>query len=188
MTSATSIVCVLMSTVPPRVHELPEEVLEEARALGVEADHRLVDHDHLRAVHQRARDDQLLAHAVAVGLGELALPGRQLEQLEQLVDAALDRRALVAVERRGEAEELPAGELVVDERPVGDVAEPRLGLERARLRCRSPPTITAPLVGRRMPAIIRIVVVFPAPLGPSKPNSSPRGTSRSMPSTAVNLP
>ena len=48
--------------------------------------------------------------------------------------------------------------------------------------------VAAPLVGRRMQAIIRIEVVLPAPLGPSRPNSSPRGTSRSMPSTAVNLP
>ena len=47
---------------------------------------------------------------------------------------------------------------------------------------------TDPDVGRRMPAIIRSVVVFPAPLGPRKPNSSPRGTSRSTLSTAVNDP
>ncbi len=52
----------------------------------------------------------------------------------------------------------------------------------------TPPTWTDPLVGWRIPAIIRIVVVLPAPLGPSSPNSSPRDTSREIPSTAVNLP
>jgi hypothetical protein len=52
----------------------------------------------------------------------------------------------------------------------------------------SPPTWIVPLVGWRIPAIMRIVVVLPAPFGPSSPNSSPRGTSSEMPSTAVNLP
>src|SRR3954470_11189372 len=54
---------------------------------------------------------------------------------------------------------------------------------------RSTPAIEiSPAVGRRMPAIMRSVVVLPAPLGPRKPNSSPRGTSRSIASTAVKLP
>ena len=36
--------------------------------------------------------------------------------------------------------------------------------------------------------IIRIVVVFPEPFGPSSPQMLPRGTSKSKPSTAVCLP
>src|SRR2546429_3706118 len=36
----------------------------------------------------------------------------------------------------------------------------------------SPPRSTRPLVGRRMPAIIRSVVVFPAPFGPRHPYST----------------
>src|SRR2546422_5207603 len=40
-------------------------------------------HDVLRPVDQRARDDQLLAHPVAVGLDQLVLPARQLEHLER---------------------------------------------------------------------------------------------------------
>ena len=35
---------------------------------------------------------------------------------------------------------------------------------------------------------MRMVVVFPAPLGPMNPYSPPRGTSRSSRSTAVNPP
>jgi hypothetical protein len=57
-----------------------------------------------------------------------------------------------------------------------------------RARRSIPATVMLPLVGRRIPAIIRIVVVLPAPFGPSRPNSSPRGTCRVMASTAVNLP
>ena len=37
-------------------------------------------------------------------------------------------------------------------------------------------------------AIIRIVEDLPAPLGPRKPNDSPRATSMSIPSTAVKSP
>src|SRR5437762_11194247 len=39
-----------------------------------------------------------------------------------------------------------------------------------------------------MPAIMRSVVVFPAPFGPRNPNNSPSGTDRSIESTAVNSP
>src|SRR3977135_2941876 len=52
----------------------------------------------------------------------------------------------------------------------------------------TPAIAIVPAVGLRMPAIIRSVVVLPAPFGPRKPNSSPRGTSRLMASTAVKLP
>src|SRR5665213_1298417 len=47
---------------------------------------------------------------------------------------------------------------------------------------------TVPAVGRRIPAIMRSVVVLPAPLGPRKPNSCPCGTSRLIASTAVKVP
>jgi hypothetical protein len=43
-----------------------------------------------------------------------------------------------------------------------------------------------PLSGATHP-IIRMVELLPAPLGPRKPNASPRCTSKSMPSTAVNV-
>ena len=47
---------------------------------------------------------------------------------------------------------------------------------------------TVPAVGCRMPAIMRMVVVLPAPFGPRKPKSSPAGTTRSRERTAVNDP
>src|SRR5262245_32607960 len=52
----------------------------------------------------------------------------------------------------------------------------------------SPPISIVPAVGCRIPAIILIVVVFPAPLGPRTPKSSPRDTSSVTSSTAVNEP
>ena len=115
------------------LHELAEQVLEQAGALGIEAHHRLVHHDDLGLVHQRAGDDQLLPHPVAVRFGELVLPAAQLEQLEQLVDPALDDRSFLSIQRRREAEELRTGQLVVDEGPVGNVPQPSLGHQRMAL-------------------------------------------------------
>src|SRR5215210_1536235 len=53
----------------------------------------------------------------------------------------------------------------------------------SRSRIRSVPSLT----GETHP-IIRIVELLPAPLGPRKPNASPRLTSRSIPSTATRSP
>ena len=49
----------------------------------------------------------------------------------------------------------------------------------------APPREMEPALGRNAPAIISIVVVFPAPLGPSSPKVSPRRTSKERPSTAT---
>ncbi len=47
-----------------------------------------------------------------------------------------------------------------------------------------PATVASPAVGRSRVVSIRNVVVFPAPLGPRNPTTSPSATSRSTPSTA----
>ena len=47
---------------------------------------------------------------------------------------------------------------------------------------------SSPAVGGETHPTIRIVEDLPAPLGPRKPNASPRRTSTSIPSTAVNSP
>jgi hypothetical protein len=110
---------------PPRV--LAEEIFQDLGCLRIEADHRLVHHDHRRAMHEGAGDDQLLPHPVAVALDELVAPFLEVEQRQQLARSALHRRALVAIEARHEAQELHRGELLVDERPVGNEAQRRLG-------------------------------------------------------------
>src|SRR6516225_4771975 len=51
-----------------------------------------------------------------------------------------------------------------------------------------PHTIAVPAVGARKPVIIFIVVDLPAPLGPRKPSTSPRGTVKEMSSTAFSGP
>ena len=49
------------------------------------------------------------------------------------------------------------------------------------------PEVSPSVTGETQP-IIRIVEVLPAPFGPRKPNASPRATSKSIASTAVNSP
>ena len=49
-------------------------------------------------------------------------------------------------------------------------------------------THTVPLVGRSSPAIMRIVVDFPAPFGPRNPVTVPGSTTKLSPSTAVLSP
>src|SRR3954469_5148948 len=61
----------------PRV--LAEEILENACRLRVESHHRLVDDDHLGPMHERARDDELLTHAMAVALHQLVAPLLEIE-------------------------------------------------------------------------------------------------------------
>src|SRR6185437_5690495 len=43
----------------------------------------------------------------------------------------------------------------------------------------------SPELGGRIPSMISIVVVLPAPLGPKRPKHMPSGTAKETPSTAV---
>ena len=83
-----------------------------------------------------------------------------------------------------EAQELAGGELLVEEGPVGDEAEGGLGRLGLAGRGRGRRSSTRPEVGFSSPAIMRMVVVLPAPFGPRKPWISPGATSRLTPSTA----
>jgi hypothetical protein len=115
------------------------------------------------------------------------LPASELEQLQHLGRAPAKRPVVHAVEPAVEPQELSRGQLLVDERAVGNETERRLGRLGSRARSWLL-TRMRPEVGLRRPAIIRIVVVLPAPLGPRKPWISPGLTSRLTPSTAVKVP
>src|SRR6266481_16431 len=52
----------------------------------------------------------------------------------------------------------------------------------------NPPTVARPEVGASSPHRMRIVVDFPAPLGPRKPKTSPCATSSETLSTATKSP
>src|SRR5215203_1153284 len=59
---------------------------------------------------------------------------------------------------------------------------------RRKRRGSSPSTSTSPSSGSRAPVIIRIVVVLPAPDGPTMPRIVPAGTERSIPNTPAPSP
>ena len=50
---------------------------------------------------------------------------------------------------------------------------------------RTPSTSMSPAVGSRIPRRMRISVVLPQPLGPTRPTIEPRGTVRSIPSSTT---
>src|SRR5258708_39871658 len=67
--------------------------------------------------------------------------------------------------------------------------KPREALAASGARARSwPLMVIRPLVGLSSPAMMRMVVVLPAPFGPRKPWISPGSTERLTPSTAVKEP
>src|SRR4051812_26462008 len=79
---------------------------------------------------ERARDDQLLAHTVAVALDELVGPILEIEEGHELATAVLDLGTILSVKSSHEAQELHARELLVDERPVRNESELRFRGER----------------------------------------------------------
>src|SRR5438105_11132031 len=101
----------------------PEDVLDQARAARVQADHRLVNGHRTRPMEKRSAHHEPLLHAVREAFDQLVLPAPQLEQIEHLVDAIHDAVAVETVESRVKLEELSRGELLVDERAIRDEAE-----------------------------------------------------------------
>ena len=132
---------------------------------------------------------------------------------EPLAHAARERAdPLVGRRRRGRRGRAPprsrlsrsAGSIPIRRRGVAQiVARPSCGRRSRRCRADSrprrltcsgsrtgswPSTLTLPAVTSVRPSIIRMVVVLPAPFGPSRPKISPRPTVNEMPSTAATLP
>src|SRR5688500_11715039 len=81
-------------------------------------------------MHERARDDELLPHAMTVRIDEFVAPVLEVEETEQFAPTMFYLSALLAVQTGDKAEELHPGELLIDERPVGNEAQPSLCLVR----------------------------------------------------------
>jgi hypothetical protein len=111
---------------------------------------------------------QALFHAAGVALRALVLATGQAHELEQLADPRLLLARGDAVQLGEVAQVVVAGEPLVDPALAAeDVALPPVGISRV--------------------ISILIVVVLPAPFGPSSPNSSPSPTEKSIPRTASML-
>ena len=141
----------------------------------------LVEHQEVRRADQRRGQPEPLAHPLAEAadspLGRLA----EAHPVEQRVQA-----------RGGPGEPLQPGHAGQEGargpragqcEPLREVAHPGAG-------ARDPPAgpraaRTSPASGWAMPSRHLMKVVLPAPFGPISPNASPRGTSRSTPSSAT---
>ena len=161
----------------------PEQPLpDDVAGLRVEAGRRLVEQQHLGPVDQRPRDGEPALHAAGevLDLG-LRLLG-ELHEVEQLLAPTLRTSA------RGQAEEaavdvevVPDVQLHVEGVLLGAHADARPDLGAVGGGVEPEDAQLAADVTGETAAIIRMVLDLPAPLGPRKPNDSPRRTSTSMP-------
>ena len=143
-----------------------------SRAAGSRPGRRLVEEQHLGLVHQRAGDHHPLRLAAGEQVGLDFAAVEQPELLEQLVGAAVALGGRDAVVGGVEDEVAPDRERAVE------VPALRHDGEHAARRDRVGGDVDAgdrrrPLVGRTRVVSIPTVVVLPAPLGPSRPNTSP---------------
>ena len=171
------------STARPSRGQRPQEAAHPHDALGVQAVERLVEHEHRRVAEQRRGDAEPLPHAERVAAG--LAPGHRLQAglLDHLVDPP-GGQAL----RVGQPQQVVA---------AGPARVQRGGVQQRRRRgsagaagCGTAARRSARCPRRRAsrPRITRIVVDFPAPLGPTKPVTCPGATVNDIPSSASGRP
>ena len=187
--SASSRSCVVSRIGHVVVGQAADQVVEVAPGLGVEAGGRLVEEEQLGAAHQADGDVEPAAlaagqaHDRPAGLVGQADPG---EQVVGVPRPGPVRRGVRPVElaRGGPAVRAPASgrgrARTAGRRRAAPATPRRRAAGPRRGRC------TSPADGARKPSRISIVVVLPAPFGPSRATTSPRCQGRSTPrSTSV---
>ena len=164
----------------------PEEAVpQDVAGLRVEAGGRLVEQQDLRLVDERAGDRQPAPHAAGERLDALVAALGELGEVEEAGGPLGDDRLRQAEVAAVDEQVLPYGQLGVQCVVLRHDAEARADPPPVggRVHAEHP---ERPPVGAETQAIIRIVDDLPAPLGPRKPNASPRRSAKSMPSTATN--
>ena len=134
---------------------------------------------------EAAGDHELLLHPAGELAGQLVGLVGDLELLQQ----GLHERLVVgdAVDAGDERQMLANRQIVEEPRLVGKERERALGRDRIGGQVDAGDADVPPLRGM-MPARQRSVVVFPAPLGPTRPSTSPGRTANDRSRTAVNSP
>src|SRR3989442_9851229 len=100
-----------------------EDILEHARVVRIQADHRFIEHEHLRRVQQRGDNRDALSSAVRKALNQLAEERFEVEAGNPLASGGLELRFAHLEELAGETEKLPRREFVVEERKNGHVSQ-----------------------------------------------------------------
>ena len=159
--------------------EVVDQVPQMAARLGIEAGGGLVEKEQLGIADQGAGHGQ----ALLLAAGEPADAGVALFFELRGADGFFDRDA-AAEEAAKEAQRLFDGELVRELRLLELDADALAELVGAGCPVQAEQTSTVPASGAVRPSQISMVVVFPAPLGPSRPKHSPdelRGRCRPRP-------
>ena len=149
-----------------RRREVLEQGADRARRHRIDRLERLVEEQQPRAVQQRGREHELLAHAVAVVDDERVGRVGEPEQVEELLGAVGRRRAGPCCAARRGTRAARGRSAVRTARGLRAARRcgpwPRPG--RPTRRCRRPRP--GPRSGRSSPVAMRSVVVLPAPFGP----------------------
>jgi hypothetical protein len=175
--------------------EVALEVLEQVQDLRLHGDverrDRLVADDQLRVDGERARD----ADALALAAGELVreavvVLGIEPDDLEQLLDTALDLRAVPSLctssasatmkptRLRAFRDAYGSWKIIIISRRIGRISERESFVMSRPSKTRRPSVASS----RRMTQ--RAIVDFPQPDSPTTPSVSPRLTLKLTPSTA----
>ena len=110
-----------------------QHVLHHARVLRVEADHRLVNHEHLRIVQQRGDDGDALPRAVRQAFERAVGEFFEVKARDQFVRVFFDARGVEPEHLAGETEKFPRRQLVVKKRKIRNVSQPPARFQRLRL-------------------------------------------------------
>ena len=151
---------------------------------GVKPGRRLVQQQHIRVMHERLGDPDTLEHPLGVFAQRAVRRRRKAQQLQIAAGALLAHIPGKAVKlpeksRNSWPFRKPCSRIFSGRYPIFFLA--------AGFPAGLPKTLTAPAVGKTSPSRILINVVFPAPLGPRKPKTSPSFTARSTPARARTL-
>ena len=126
----------------PFAGQAPHELAHVAHAGGIEAGRRLVEEHEPGRAQERSCDPQALAHPVRIAADAVLRAIAQLDDVEDLVDAA---RGAVAVQRRAQVEVAPAGQVRVEARRLDEARDP---VERGHARLRVAPEQAHAALGR----------------------------------------
>ncbi len=186
--SASSRYWVVSRTVVPAATRASIVSHSPSRLTRVEAGGGLVEEDHGRASHQRGGQVEAAAHAAGVGprrAGRRTRRGRTARAARSRACATrpcpggrAGRPSRGSRSRSGSRRRPRTGRRGRSGSAASRRRAPRRGRRRSRCRRRA---------GSRV-VRMRTAVVFPAPLGPSRPSTVPWGTRRSIPSSARTLP
>ena len=153
-------------------------------AFGVKAVARLVENQQFRLGQQRLRQREPRAHPVRIRPHLGLLAARQADPFDDFADARVGSRRGVGAQ---DFQIPPAAQVIVKNGRLKNRAD-LFQRRRGGWSTSWPQTLTSPPVGQTWPSIMPMAVLLPAPLWPSRPKISPRGTVNERSSTATRPP